>query len=174
MTSSSGDTETGPEGGAEPNAADGARRRWMAVLAAAGRDELEAHGRQLAPLPAIEWLRRPETGLVMVRGRAGGTGARFNLGEMTVTRCALRLTGDGAGAAGTVGIAYLAGRDPRRAELAALFDALLQEPARQAEIERDVIAPLAAAQAERQDQRALRTAATRVEFFTLVRGDNPA
>ena len=68
-------------------------------------------------------LRGPEAGLVMVRGRAGGGGAPFNLGEMTATRCTVRTE------AGFVGHAYVAGRNERQAELAALADALLQDPA---------------------------------------------
>ncbi len=98
---------------------DPERRHWMAVRA---RAEAEAIAALLAPLPAFpahEKLRPAETGLVMVRGRAGGDGAPFNLGEMTVTRCAVRL-GE------TVGHAYVAGRDKRQAELAAVLDAALQ------------------------------------------------
>lgn len=157
-----------PDAGPEDQDGTVARRRWMGVLALAGRAELEAHWEQVAPKPDYAWLRQPETGLVMVRGRAGGTGARFNLGEMTVTRCTLRL------AEGAVGTAYVAGRDRRHAELAALFDALLQLPGRREALDRTVIAPLAEAQAARQAERGRKANATRVEFFTLVRGDNPA
>src|SRR5512139_1000175 len=99
------------------------RRRWMAVLACASADDIAALLADLPPLPAPERLRAPETGLVMVRGRAGGDGAPFNLGEMTVTRCAVRLSD-------AIGHAYVAGRDKRQAELAALLDAALQDPAR--------------------------------------------
>ncbi len=108
-------------------------------------------------------LRGPETGLVMVQGRAGGDGAPFNLGEMTVTRCSIRL------ADGRVGHAWVAGRDPAHAEQAAAFDALLQGDAALAEA---VIAPLAAAQAERRRAAAAKTAATRVDFFAMVRGED--
>lgn len=101
--------------------------------------------------------------MVMVRGRTGGTGRRFNLGEMTVTRCAVRL-GDG-----TVGHGYVAGRSPRHAELAAAFDALLlQEDAGAAA----AIEDLAQAREERRRRKAARTASTRVDFFTVVRGEN--
>ncbi len=77
---------------AELSTADrSARQRWMSVLAKASPADLEARWRSLGE--ALSWacLRRPETGMVMVRGRAGGTGQRFNLGEMTVTRCAVAL-----------------------------------------------------------------------------------
>ncbi|WP_232478500.1 phosphonate C-P lyase system protein PhnG [Roseomonas rosulenta] len=136
----------------------GERRAWMAVLARAGADEIAA---LLPTLPPHERLRAPETGLVMVRGRAGGDGAPFNLGEMTVTRCAVRL-GD------AVGHAYVAGRDKRQAELAALVDAALQDPARHDALMAAVIAPLSAAQQAARAAEARRAAATRVEFFTMA------
>jgi alpha-D-ribose 1-methylphosphonate 5-triphosphate synthase subunit PhnG len=143
-----------------------ARRRWMSVLAQASAEELEGRWRDVAALPRHRMLRRPETGLVMVRGRAGGTGVRFNVGEATVTRCAVELEG------GAVGVAYVRGRDPRHAELAAVLDALLQDPSRRDDLERTVVAPLAAAQAERRRAAAERVAPSRVEFFTMVRGDD--
>jgi len=142
-----------------------ARRRWLSVLAQAPVGEVEAHWRAVANPPAYRMLRWPETGLVMVRGRAGGTGTRFNVGEMTVTRCAVQLEG------GAVGLAYVRGRDRRHAELAALFDALLQDPARREALDRAVVTPLAAAQAARRHATAERVAPSRVEFFTMVRGD---
>ena len=103
-------------------------------------------------------MRGPETGLVMVRGRAGGSGSPFNLGEMTVTRCTVRI------ASGTAGHAYVAGRDERQAELAAVADAMLQDDARGVET---LIAPLAEAQAAQRRARAEKAAATRVEFFAM-------
>jgi alpha-D-ribose 1-methylphosphonate 5-triphosphate synthase subunit PhnG len=137
-----------------------ARKTWMAVLARAGADEMATLLAPLAPLPEPVVLRGPETGLVMVRGRAGGGGAPFNLGEMTVTRCTVR-----AGA--HRGHATVAGRDPARALLAARLDAALQDPARRDAIQEAVVAPLAARQAAARDERAARAAATRVDFFTL-------
>lgn len=136
------------------------RRHWMAVLARASAEEIEGLLGTLPPLPAHETLRAPETGLVMVRGRAGGDGAAFNLGEMTVTRCAVRL-GD------AVGHAYVAGRDKRQAELAALLDAALQDPAQHAALMGAVVVPLAARQAAGRDAEARRAAATKVEFLAM-------
>ncbi|KVN14267.1 MULTISPECIES: phosphonate C-P lyase system protein PhnG [unclassified Burkholderia] len=153
-----------------------ARRDWLAVLAKIPRAELEgALDRALdgAPAPAFDWLRAPETGLAMVRGRIGGTGDPFNLGEATVTRAALRLrgaSGDRANGA-TVGIAYVLGRDKRRAELVALADALLQTPERQARLRAALIEPFRARLAEARAARSREVATTRVEFFTMVRGD---
>jgi alpha-D-ribose 1-methylphosphonate 5-triphosphate synthase subunit PhnG len=142
-----------------------ARQRWMGVLARADTARLEAlwadHGGGAAPEP----VRPPEIGLVMVRGRAGGTGQRFNLGEMTVTRAAVRLPD------GRVGHAYVKGRDKRHAELAAAFDALLQDDARRDAVLAAVIEPLAEAEAERRHALAAKAAATKVDFFTMVRGD---
>jgi alpha-D-ribose 1-methylphosphonate 5-triphosphate synthase subunit PhnG len=141
-----------------------ARQQWMSVLAQASVDDLEGAWRRLGAPPSYRLLRRPEVGLVMVRGRAGGSGRRFNLGEMTVTRCTVELEG-------RLGHAYVGGRDRRHAELAAVFDALLLDDGRRPTLEASLIAPLAAAQAERQRLAAARSAGTRVEFFTMVRGD---
>ena len=134
----------------------------MAVLARASAGQIAARLEQARPLPPHSRLRGPETGLVMVRGRQGGDGAAFNLGEMTVTRCSVRL------ADGTLGHAYVAGRDQRQAELAALLDACLQQPALRPDLLVMVIEPLAALQAERASQVARKAAATRVEFFTMA------
>jgi alpha-D-ribose 1-methylphosphonate 5-triphosphate synthase subunit PhnG len=144
----------------------GARRRWMSILAKAESDELEAVWTQLGLAPEYRILRGPEVGLVMVRARAGGTGTRFNLGEMTVTRCTVQLAG------GAVGHAYVRGRRRRHAELAAALDAILQDPLRHATFEERVVARLAAAQTERRRTAQARAAATRVEFLTLVRGED--
>jgi alpha-D-ribose 1-methylphosphonate 5-triphosphate synthase subunit PhnG len=149
-----------------PSEASAARRDWMGLLA---RSAPAALARALpeaeAMLAGAAWLRPPEVGAVMVRGRIGGTGAPFNLGEMTVTRCALRLPD------GTVGLAQVQGRDPAHAARAALVDALMQGPRADA-IRAGVLAPLAAAETAARTARAARAAATRVEFFTLVRGED--
>src|SRR5690348_3989944 len=113
-----------------------ARRRWMAVLARADANRLRMLLEQCSGLPGYSVLRGPESGLVMVRGRAGGGGMPFNLGEMSVTRCTVRTP------QGFVGHAYVAGREPRRAELAAFADALMQDPEHAPDLEREVIAAL--------------------------------
>jgi len=142
------------------------RRAAMAVLAQAARDEIAAGLAALGATPAHEEVRPAETGLVMVRGRIGGDGAPFNLGETTVTRCAVQL------ASGEIGFGYVLGRDPDKARLAALTDALWQSADHRAAVERDVLAPLRARQQERLARTREETAATKVDFFTLVRGDN--
>ncbi|TSA12133.1 MAG: phosphonate C-P lyase system protein PhnG [Comamonadaceae bacterium] len=142
-----------------------ARSTWLAVLARASLSELEAKRLLLGELPVVEQVRPPEVGMLMLRGRVGGTGNPFNLGEASVVRCAVRL-GNGA-----LGVAYALGRDKRRAELAALFDALLQDPARHQELQRMLIQPLQAMQAQARANRRREVAPSKVEFFTLVRGD---
>jgi alpha-D-ribose 1-methylphosphonate 5-triphosphate synthase subunit PhnG len=144
------------------------RRRWLAILARASREELERIAHSLPPQPAWQWMRRPETGLAMLRGRAGGSGARFNLGEASITRCALRT------ASARTGVAYVLGRDHRRAELAALFDALLQEEAAgnsASHLVEQAVEQLAETQSSRRDVSGRKAAATRVDFYTLVRGE---
>jgi alpha-D-ribose 1-methylphosphonate 5-triphosphate synthase subunit PhnG len=139
-----------------------ARKGWMATLAKAAPARLAA---LMPDLPAHDILRAPEIGAVMVRGRAGGTGAPFNLGEMTVTRCSVRLT------CGTVGHAWVQGRDKDHARRAALGDALMQT-AGATQMQATVLAPLAAEAAAAKANRAAKAAATKVEFFTLVRGED--
>jgi alpha-D-ribose 1-methylphosphonate 5-triphosphate synthase subunit PhnG len=144
-----------------PDAPHAARRQWMAVLARAGADDLAQRLAASGDVSPYQLLRGPESGLVMVRGRAGGGGAKFNLGEMTVTRCTVRT------ATGQVGHAYVTGRDARQAELAAVCDALLQDPSRQDALHAAVIAPLAAAQAAARAAVARKAAATKVQFFAM-------
>lgn len=140
----------------------------MSVLAKAPAAALaEAYGALADEVgePRTEWLRAPEIGAVMVRGRMGGTGAPFNLGEMTVTRATLRLDD------GTVGHAYVAGRDSGKARIAAICDALMQGPAA-ARVQEAVIGPMQALMARARAERAGKAAATKVDFFTMVRGEN--
>ena len=112
-----------------------------------------------------EMLRAPETGLVMLRGRMGGTGAAFNMGEATVTRCAVRVSGE------SEGHAYVMGRNTEHALLAAICDGLLQQGSQTAEVMARVIEPLRQTIAAKRETQALKAAATKVDFFTLVRGD---
>ena len=140
------------------------RQRWIGVLARAQGDELRRHESALRDAE-YQLIRAPETGMTLVRGRMGGTGAPFNVGEMTVTRCVVRL------ADGRTGYSYLAGRDKPRAELAALADAHLQG-AQQRHWLDTLVEPLAQAQALRRAEQDAATAASKVEFFTLVRGED--
>jgi alpha-D-ribose 1-methylphosphonate 5-triphosphate synthase subunit PhnG len=116
-------------------------------------------------LPAHENLREPENGLVMVRGRTGGDGAPFNLGEATVSRAAVRLS------TGEVGFGYVLGRDRHKAQMIALCDAMVQSAEFAEIVETKVVAPLRAAVIAERNRKAAETAATRVDFYTLVRGE---
>ncbi|WP_117192959.1 phosphonate C-P lyase system protein PhnG [Rhizobium terrae] len=149
----------------EPNA-DTARRRAAGLLARATKDELHAAWERLPSRPEVTPVRGPETGLVMVRGRIGGGGAPFNLGEATVTRATVLL------GSGTAGHAHALGTAKENVRLAAIFDALWQEPGTRDYVEAALLAPIEARIAVEDRQKAEETAATRVDFFTMVRGDD--
>ena len=144
------------------------RQAAMAVLAHSDAAEI-ATRLDAMTLPAqenfYENLRQPESGLVMVRGRIGGDGAPFNLGEATVSRAAVRLS------TGEVGFGYTLGRDHDKARMIALCDALIQTIDHADTVEEGVLAPLRARMISERNRRAAQTAATRVDFFTLVRGE---
>lgn len=143
-----------------------ARQRWMRALALGTQSRLEAAWNALEAPPAYNLLRRPEVGLVMLQGRAGNNGPRFNLGEMSVTRCSVVLQD------GPAGHAWIAGRRPRHAELAALFDALMQRPDLEARLEAALIGPLLAEREAELARRAAEVEPTRVNFFTMKRGED--
>jgi alpha-D-ribose 1-methylphosphonate 5-triphosphate synthase subunit PhnG len=144
--------------------AAGPRQRWMAVLARARRQELVAVIARVGGVPDVEVLKPAEVGTIMIEGRAGGSGARFNIGEAAVARCVIRT------AKGTLGVAYVLGTDRHKSFLAAVLDGLLQDPVQQSrllgEIER-----LGLEQESIRDARSRKAAATKVEFFTMVRGE---
>ena len=149
-----------------PSPTTAARRGAMAVLAHARAEEIEQGLRAVIdPLDYAE-LRAPETGLVMLRGRIGGDGAPFNLGEATVTRAAVQI------ASGEVGIAYILGRDQKKARLSAICDALWQSERYRDAVERRVLDPIRTRLDVERDRERGKTAATRVDFFTLVRGED--
>jgi len=140
------------------------RKAAMAVLAHSEAADIAVRLGAIA-LPAHEDLREPENGLVMVRGRIGGDGAAFNLGEATVSRAAVRL------ATGEIGFGYALGRDRHKAQMIALCDALIQNADHANAVETKVLAPLRAATASERSRKAAETAATRVDFYTMVRGE---
>ena len=142
------------------------RKAAMATLAQASGDDIVRLWNEAGLPSQAELLRGPETGLVTLRGRIGGGGAPFNVGEATVTRATVRLP------SGQVGHCYALGRDKQKAKLAAIADALWQDPARRAEVETRLIAPLRSALATAQEKRRAETAATKVDFFTMVRGED--
>ena len=140
------------------------RQAAMAVLAHSDAAEIALH-LDAIKLPPHENLREPENGLVMVRGRIGGDGAPFNLGEATVSRAAVRL------ASGEIGFGYTLGRDRGKARMIALCDALIQTVDHAGIVEALVLAPLRARMISERNRKAAETAATRVDFYTLVRGE---
>ena len=143
-----------------------ARKQAMAVLARATGKELAEAWRAWPQRPGVSPVRGPETGLVMVRGRIGGGGAPFNFGEATVTRATVKLS------TGQIGHAYALGADKEKVRHAAIFDALWQDEDVRAAVEERLMAPVRERlQAEDENKRD-ETAATRVDFFTMVRGED--
>ena len=140
------------------------RQGWISTLAKADAAHLldEWNRVQGHERPTYEMLRPPEIGLVMVRGRAGGVGDRFNLGEMTVTRCAVRLS------SGETGISYRSGRDKLAAEVAAILDGMLQRPGSCATAQA-IVGRIAQTLASERAEQARRSGATKVQFFTMTR-----
>ena len=143
---------------------DAERKRALDVLAAAPARALAERWDAFEPKPEHQRIRGPETGLVMVRGRAGGGGAPFNLGEATVSRASVRIV------TGEVGHGYNLGRDHAKAEVIAVIDALRQRDG--ARVDAEIIEPLQALMSKAEQVQREEAAATRVDFFTMVRGDN--
>jgi len=141
------------------------RKRIMGLLARASGEELQTSWLAIEPRPDVHPVRGPETGLVMVRGRIGGGGDPFNLGETTVSRATVRL------GSGEIGHGQLLGNDREKARLAAIFDALHQRPEYRSAVDQLIDAVESRIHAEDR-KHAEQTAATRVDFFTMVRGDN--
>jgi alpha-D-ribose 1-methylphosphonate 5-triphosphate synthase subunit PhnG len=138
------------------------RQIWMGILARAERAELETEWQKRMDQTRYRYMREPETGLVMVRGRAGGRGQRFSLGEMTVSRCAVVLEDS------TIGHGYVKGRDKRHAELVALFDARFQQAGK----DTGFLGALRQKQQAVRAREAAKAAATKVDFYTLTRGED--
>jgi alpha-D-ribose 1-methylphosphonate 5-triphosphate synthase subunit PhnG len=145
-----------------------ARRRAMALVARARRDELARPIAERWPDHGARALKPVESGLVMLRGRIGGDGAPFNLGEATVTRAVVELP------TGERGFAHILGRDGETARLAAIADALWLRRASRGDVETMILAPIEARLAAEAAKTRAETAATRVDFFTLVRGEDAA
>lgn len=151
---------------APPSAEQAQRQYWLSVLVLAPCSALEQAMEQIRgafePTPQ-RWLRKPQTGLYMVRARAGGTGAQFNLGEASVTRCAVQDD------SGRIGVGYVRGGNTRHAELVALFDLLLQNDEWQPHLLATVVGPLAERQTAARETVSREAAATRVNFYTMAR-----
>lgn len=142
------------------------RRERMAILAQADAKALAKYWQGLGVDPQFTMPRAPQTGIVALRGRIGGGGDPFNFGEATVTRATVRLS------TGEVGHAMALGRDHAKAKLSAVLDALAQSEPMAARIDAEIIAPLKAEFEAGDKKRAAQTAATKVDFFTVVRGED--
>ncbi len=142
-----------------------ARKNWMSLLAKAPAADLAALWQAYGANPQHTFLRAPEIGSVMVRGRMGAVGSGFNLGEVTITRCSVRVSG------GADGHAYVQGRDRDKATTAALIDALMQS-AEAPKISKAILEPLRVQSDARKSRRAEKAAATKVDFFTMARGED--
>lgn len=146
----------------DPNAA---RKAWLGLLAKSPAADVARLWAQRGTEPEYSVLRAPEIGGVMVRARAGAVGAAFNLGEMSVTRASVKL------GCGAVGHGYVQGRSKDHALQAALIDALMQTDDAEA-VDAAILKPLRDSLAARRDHRAAKAAATKVDFFTMVRGED--
>ena len=123
------------------------RQRWMSVLAHSEPQELAARMQTLQLAPQYELIRAPETGLVQLQARMGGIGDRFFAGDATLT-------------------------DRPHAERCAAIDALMQSPHHFHTLMETLITPLEEQRSVRIEARRAEVNASRVDFFTLVRGDN--
>jgi alpha-D-ribose 1-methylphosphonate 5-triphosphate synthase subunit PhnG len=141
-----------------------ARKAALDTLAGAPSRALAELWERWADKPDYTKVRGPEVGLVMVRGRAGGGGAPFNLGEASVSRASVRIV------TGEIGHGYCLSRDLAKAEAIAVIDALWQRDA--TSVEREIIEPLQQLARSAEQKRREEAAATKVDFFTMVRGDN--
>ena len=141
------------------------RKSWMSLLATSNKNDLLNLWEQKKINIRYEWLRTPEIGSIMAQGRMGVTGDKFNIGEVTITRCSLKLN------CGTIGHSYVQGRSKKKAEISALCDALMQTEMSN-EINKSIIIPLEKIKKNNKDKILSKAEATKVDFFTLVRGES--
>ena len=141
------------------------RKFWMSLLATSNQSDLLNLWEQKKIRVNYIWLSTPEIGSIMAQGRMGVTGDKFNIGEVTITRCSLKLN------CGTIGHSYVQGRSKKKAEISALCDALMQTKMSK-EINKNIIIPLEKIKKDNKDKILSKAEATKVDFFTLVRGES--
>ncbi|PSV29244.1 phosphonate C-P lyase system protein PhnG [Photobacterium sp. GB-72] len=141
------------------------RQKWMAVLARCDHRALANGWQQLGLDPSYHFVREPEIGLAQVRARMGSTGSQFNIGDVTMTRTVIQLD------SGELGYSYITGRDKSHSEIAAVIDALMQT-SMQSDLHHRLINPLNADIAKQEQYRAQQVSASKVDFFTMVRGED--
>ncbi|WP_417882815.1 phosphonate C-P lyase system protein PhnG [Vibrio rumoiensis] len=142
------------------------RQQWMSTLATADFEQLNQLWKTQSFTPSYQLIRAPEIGLAQVQARMGGTGNRFNVADVTVTRCVVKLE------SGDLGYSYLSGRNKPHAELAAVIDGLMQSKRYQQELMLSIIEPLHATRMQKHQMRQQQVASSKVDFFTLVRGED--
>ena len=141
------------------------RKSWMSLLATSSQSDLLNLWEQKKIKVNYVWLRTPEIGSIMAQGRMGVTGDKFNIGEVTITRCSLKLD------CGTIGHSYVQGRSKKKAEISALCDALMQTKLTE-KINKKIIKPLEKIKIDKKNKILSKAEATKVDFFTLVRGES--
>ena len=143
------------------------RKQALDILNSAPADFLaQRYATIKAKAPEAIPVRGPDIGTVMVRGRVGGGGGAFNLGEASVTRATVRLD------SGEVGHSIVLGRDEQKARTVAHLDALRQQSLWAAKIDADIVAPALASIKAEKLRLAEETEATKVDFFTVARGED--
>lgn len=141
------------------------RKLWMSVLATSDKNNILSFWEKTKIKVNYQWLRAPEIGSIMAQGRMGVTGNKFNIGEVTITRCSLKLD------CGTIGHSYVQGRSKKKAEISALCDALMQTKLAE-KINKKIIKPLEKIKIDKKNKILSKAEATKVDFFTLVRGES--
>ena len=140
-----------------------ARRDWLATLVRVPANEVIAASNEFDFSMVV--LKGPEVGLLMINGRIHSTGRPFHLGEVSLTKCVLKDD------QGLLGYGHIIGRNKQQAKAIALFDLALQrnDSAEAALIRlnawKEDVAEIDAMESETVEE-------TRVDFFTMVRGES--
>jgi alpha-D-ribose 1-methylphosphonate 5-triphosphate synthase subunit PhnG len=141
------------------------RKKLLSVLAKSSKNHIVDQWKSLNISTDYKFLKKPEIGMVMVRARAAGHGENFNMGEMTVTRCVVQLDSN------EIGYGYTAGREKEKSKLIAIIDALFQKEAFRDVISSNILQPLIVLQEKKETHNKIKTDTSKVNFFTMVRGD---
>jgi len=142
------------------------RQRWISVLARADFADLQQHWHATGINSKFTPIRPAEIGLSQVQGRIGATGRKFNMGDVTISRAVIQLE------SGEMGYSYVQGRNKQHAEVAAIIDGLMQTEQHNEQLEHQLIQPLAAIKSAQEQARNNAVSSSKVDFFTLVRGED--
>lgn len=143
-----------------------ARQQLLSVLAKSKLKDIKSFWKGSLEDQEFVTIRPPQTGMVMSVARAGASGEPFNLGEVSVTRCAVRLP------SGETGIGYVTGSSKDHALHIAVIDALAQNSTHQKALHEQLITPLQEKLQQASTQQQEKAEETKVDFFTMVRGEN--